>query len=295
MAGSPATRCDASRHGPARLPSLGPEVVGPPSPRHRPNLGGDLLSQGEECARHGGHDWPVARSRRRLVERRPPEGELRAILAEDSPPRVEDHAAALAGVEAHDDDDNLVLEGPSDRSPPRERDDPVARNAGADLLGEDPGNYVRGIFLECCALGLTVMVLITIVGVPLRWAFAIGVFTGASNVIPYMGFAAALLGGLAYALLAENVRPLIPLVTAETFAIWVVAAVALAELLKNVLYGPIVLGGSVKLHPLVVVIGVVVGATLFGPAGMFLAIPSITVVKVLVASSARHLKAYGLV
>ena len=162
-------------------------------------------------------------------------------------------------------------------------------------VDEALGNYVRGIFLECCALGLTVMVFITIVGVPLRWAIAIGIFTGASNVVPYMGFAAALLGGLAYALLAENVHPLIPLVTAETFAIWVVVAVALAELLKNVLYEPIVLGGAVKLHPLVVVIGVVGGAILFGPAGMFLAIPTITIVRVLVASSARHLKAYGLV
>jgi predicted PurR-regulated permease PerM len=71
--------------------------------------------------------------------------------------------------------------------------------------------------------------------------------------------------------------------------------VALAELLKNVVYEPIVLGGAVKLHPLVVVVSVLGGATLFGPAGMFLAIPTITVVRVLVASSARHLKAYGLV
>ncbi len=157
------------------------------------------------------------------------------------------------------------------------------------------GNYVRGIFLECCSLGLTVLVFLTVVGVPLRWAIAIGIFTGASNMIPYMGFFAALLSGLAYALLAEDVHPLIPLVSADTFAIWVVAAVALAELLKNVVYEPFVLGSAVELHPLVVVIGVVGGATLFGAAGMFLAIPTITVVRVLVASSARHLKAYGLV
>jgi predicted PurR-regulated permease PerM len=157
------------------------------------------------------------------------------------------------------------------------------------------GNYVRGIFLECCALGVTVVVFTTLVGVPPRWAIAIGVFTGASNVIPYMGFAAAMLGGLAYALLAEDIHPVIPLVTTETFAIWVVAAVVLAELLKNVFYEPIVLGSAVKLHPLVVVIGVVGGAMLFGAAGMFLAIPTFTIAKVLVASSARHLKAYGLV
>jgi predicted PurR-regulated permease PerM len=157
------------------------------------------------------------------------------------------------------------------------------------------GDYVRGIFLECCSLGLTVMVFIAIVGVPLRWALAIGVFTGATNVVPYMGFAAALLSGLGYALLAENVRPLLPWVTTETFAIWVVVAVTLAELLKNVVYEPIILGGAVKLHPLVVVIGVLGGAVLFGPAGMLLAIPTITIVKVLVASTARHLTAYGLI
>ncbi|HEY7518450.1 MAG TPA: AI-2E family transporter [Methylomirabilota bacterium] len=157
------------------------------------------------------------------------------------------------------------------------------------------GKYVRGIFLECCALGLTVLVFLTLIGVPPRWAIAIGFFTGASNVIPYMGFVAALLSGLGYALLAEDIHPIIPLVTADTFEIWVVAAVALAELLKNVVYEPFVLGGAVELHPLVVVIGVVGGATLFGAAGMLLAIPTITVVRVLVTSSARHLKAYGLV
>ena len=164
-----------------------------------------------------------------------------------------------------------------------------------DDVDEAFGKYVRGIFLECCSLGLTVLVFLTLVGVPLRWAIAIGIFTAASNVIPYMGFFAALLSGLAYALLAEEIHPLIPLVTAESFAIWVVAAVALAELLKNVVYEPFVLGGAVELHPLVVVTAVVGGATLFGAAGMFLAIPTVTVVRVLVASSARHLKAYGLV
>ena len=162
-------------------------------------------------------------------------------------------------------------------------------------VDEALGHYVRGIFLECCALGLTVIVFFTIVGVPLRWAVAIGIVVGATNVMPYMGFVAALVSGLGYALLAENVVPLLPLVTVETFAIWVVMAVALAELLKNVVYEPIVLGRAVKLHPLVVVIGVAAGAILFGPAGMLLAIPTITVAKVLVASSARHLTAYGLI
>jgi predicted PurR-regulated permease PerM len=162
-------------------------------------------------------------------------------------------------------------------------------------LDEALGDYVRGIFLECCLLGLTVIVFVTIVGVPIKWAIPLGIFAGASNVVPYMGFGVALLSGLGYALLAEDVRPLLPLVNAETFAIWVVVAMALAGLVDNFVYEPIVLGGAVKLHPLVVVIGVVAGATLFGPVGVFLAIPTITVVKVFVASTARHLTTYGLI
>ncbi|MGD0282112.1 MAG: AI-2E family transporter [Dissulfurispiraceae bacterium] len=157
------------------------------------------------------------------------------------------------------------------------------------------GDYMRGISLECALLGLTVTLLLAIVGVPLRWAIAIGILTGATNVIPYLGSAVALMGGLAYALLAEEIHPLLPMVNTGNILIWVIAAVGLAELLKNVFYEPLVLGGAVKLHPLVVVIGVVGGGILFDLAGVLLAIPMITVFKVFVSSTARQLKAYELI
>jgi predicted PurR-regulated permease PerM len=157
------------------------------------------------------------------------------------------------------------------------------------------GDYMRGIFLECVLLGFTVTLLLVIVGVSPRWAIAIGIFAGTTNVIPYLGSAVALVGGLAYALLAEEIHPLLPMVSTENFAIWVIAAVQVAEVLKNVFYEPLVLGGAVKLHPLVVVIGVVGGGVLFDLAGVLLAIPMITVFKAFVSSTARQLKAYGLI
>ena len=123
---------------------------------------------------------------------------------------------------------------------------------------------------------------LTLIGVPPRWTIAIGIVTGASNVVPYLGSAVALVSALAYALLAEDIRPLLPMVSPENFAIWVIAAVVLAQLLDNVVLEPVVLGSVVKLHPLVVVIGVVAGAILFGTVGMLLAIPAMTVFKVLV-------------
>lgn len=157
------------------------------------------------------------------------------------------------------------------------------------------GDYMRGIFLECSLLGITMTLLLAILGVSPRWAIAIGILAGVTNVVPYLGSAVALMGGLAYALLAEQIHPLLPMVNTENVAIWVIAAVGLAELLKNFFYEPLVLGGAVKLHPLVVVIGVVGGGILFGLAGVLLAIPMITVFKVFVSSTARQLKAYGLI
>jgi predicted PurR-regulated permease PerM len=157
------------------------------------------------------------------------------------------------------------------------------------------GDWLRGLFLESCLLGITVALLLSVVGVSLRWAIGIGLFAAAMNAAPYLGSAVALLGGLAYALLAREIHPLIPMVSTDNLAIWVIAAVVLAEVIKNAVYEPVVLGGAVKLHPLVIVLGVTGGAILFGFVGVLLAIPAISMFKVFVASTARQLKAYGLV
>jgi len=157
------------------------------------------------------------------------------------------------------------------------------------------GDWLRGLFLESCLLGITVALLLSVVGVSLRWAIGIGLFAAAMNAVPYLGSAVALLGGLAYALLAREIHPLIPMVSTDNLAIWVIAAVVLAEVIKNAVYEPVVLGGAVKLHPLVVVLGVTGGAILFGFVGVLLAIPAISMFKVFVGSTARQLKAYGLV
>ena len=156
------------------------------------------------------------------------------------------------------------------------------------------GGYVRGLFLECCFLGLTLTLVFAVVGIPLRWAIPLGLVAGATNVIPYLGSAIALLCGLSYTLLADQIHPLLPMIDANNVAIWVVLGVLLAEILKNVVFEPFVLGGAAKLHPLVVVIGVLGGGILFGLAGLLLAIPTMTIVKAFVSSASRQLKAYGL-
>jgi predicted PurR-regulated permease PerM len=157
------------------------------------------------------------------------------------------------------------------------------------------GDYLRGVSLSCSLLGLTIMLFLALIGVPLRWAFAIGLFSALANVIPYLGSLVALLAGLAYAFFGEDIHPVLPMVETESVAIWVIVAVVLAELIKNAVYEPLVLGGAVRLHPLVIIIGFAGGTLMFGLVGAILAVPALTVFTVFSSSTARHLKAYGLI
>src|SRR5262249_32212887 len=69
------------------------------------------------------------------------------------------------------------------------------------------GGWLRGVFLECAFLGGAVAVLLALLGVPPGWAILIGLVAGATNPIPYVGSAVALLGGLSFLLVADEVHP----------------------------------------------------------------------------------------
>jgi predicted PurR-regulated permease PerM len=136
--------------------------------------------------------------------------------------------------------------------------------------------------------------LFAVVGIPILWAVALGFVAGATNVIPYVGSAVALVAGLAYTLL-EDIHPLLSIVNANNVAIFLVTGVLLIEILKKVVVEPLVLGGAASLHPLIVVIGVLGGEIPFGLPGLLLAIPTITIVKAFVSSASAQRKAYGLI
>ena len=155
------------------------------------------------------------------------------------------------------------------------------------------GGYVRGVFLESSALGISVALLLAILGVPVDWAILIGLVSGAANPVPYVGSAVALLGGLAYVLFSDELHPLLPMIRDENVGLWIVFGAALIEILKNLLLEPLLLGSTTKLHPLVVLIAVLGGGIMFGVVGLLLALPTVTISKALISSSFRQLKAYG--
>jgi predicted PurR-regulated permease PerM len=164
-----------------------------------------------------------------------------------------------------------------------------------DRLDDAIGRYLRGTLIDCFLVGLTLTLGLILLGIPLGIAVAIGVVSGLLNAIPFLGTVMALVIGLGYALVAENIRPLIPGLNPNDLALYVVILVVITHVLDDVVFQPFVLGSAVNVHPLVVVIAIIGGSLIMGLWGMLFAIPTVVVVKTAVATFFKELKAYRII
>ena len=164
-----------------------------------------------------------------------------------------------------------------------------------DRLDEAIGKYLRGTLTECFLVGLTLIMGLILLGIPVGIAVAIGVVSGLVNAIPFLGTAIALIIGVGYALVAENIKPLIPGLNPNDLALYVVILVVMTHVLDDVFFQPFVLGSAVNIHPLVVVIAILGGSLIMGLWGMLFAIPTVVVVNTVVATFFKELKDYRII
>jgi predicted PurR-regulated permease PerM len=164
-----------------------------------------------------------------------------------------------------------------------------------DELDDAIGRYLRGTLLECFLVGLTLTLGLILLGIPWGIAVAIGTVSGLLNAIPFLGTAIALVIGVGYALIAENIRPLIPGLNPSDLALYVLILVVLVHILDDVVFQPFVLGSAANVHPLVVVIAIIAGSLLMGLWGMLFAIPTVVVFKTAVATFFKELKDYRII
>jgi predicted PurR-regulated permease PerM len=164
-----------------------------------------------------------------------------------------------------------------------------------DRLDDAIGRYLRGTLIECFLVGLTLTLGLILLGIPLGIAVAIGVVSGLLNAIPFLGTVIALVIGVGYALIAENVRPLIPGLNPNDLVWYVLILVVITHVLDDVVFQPFVLGSAANVHPLVVIIAIIAGSLIMGLWGMLFAIPTVVVVKTAVATFFKELKDYRII
>jgi len=164
-----------------------------------------------------------------------------------------------------------------------------------DRLDNAIGKYLRGTLTECTLVGVTLFFGLILLGVPVGIATVIGLICGLVNAIPMLGTVIALVICLGYALIAENVEPLIPGLNPNNLPLYVAILVGIIHILDDVVFQPFVLGSAVSIHPLVVVVAIIGGSLIMGLWGMLFAIPTVVVVKTAMETLFKELKDYRII
>jgi len=164
-----------------------------------------------------------------------------------------------------------------------------------DNVDKALGRYIRGTLIQSSLVGSVIILGLILVGFKPGSAVIIGLIAGISNVIPYLGPLIGYGAGILYGMIVPSLHPVIPFIPGDATIIAPVIVVFIAQFLDNTVFQPVVLGKSVNLHPLIIILGVMGGGIAFGFWGMFLAIPTIVVFRVIVSTVYRQLKDYQLI
>lgn len=147
-------------------------------------------------------------------------------------------------------------------------------------MGERIGGYLRGVVFNSLVIGAISTAGLLLLGVP--YPLLLGTFAGMTEAIPMIG---PFFGGGAAALVALAAEG--PLKAGETLLLYA----AIQQIEGNTLV-PLVMNRTVKLNPLAVLLGLIVGTALFGLIGGVLSVPLTVVLEVVVirvlAPLARH-------
>jgi len=126
--------------------------------------------------------------------------------------------------------------------------------------------YIRGQLILCLFVGALATVALFVIGIP--FAPVLGLFAGILEVLPAVG---AYLGAIPAILVA--------LATEPVSAIWVAVAFFAIQTIEGFVLVPRISGRSVKLHPALVMVVLVIGGQLAGLWGMLIAVPVTAVLR----------------
>jgi predicted PurR-regulated permease PerM len=144
--------------------------------------------------------------------------------------------------------------------------------------------FLRGQLLIVLVMGMLMTVLMSLLGV--RYAIGLGALMAVAKFVPIVGpFSAGAAAALVAVFQTTNPFGLTPM----GFALVVIACTILLDQLVDYLLVPRILGGSLNLHPVIVLLGAIVGATLFGVIGLLLSAPAMATLLLLARYAYRKL------
>jgi predicted PurR-regulated permease PerM len=130
------------------------------------------------------------------------------------------------------------------------------------------GRYLRGLALDALVIGALATLGLWLVGAPYPWL--VGAFTALVNPLPYLG-----------TILSVGVATIVAIANGLPFGRigWIVAVFVVIRILDDLVVAAVTIGGSVHMHPMLVLVSILVGEHTLGLVGMVAAVPVVTVVK----------------
>ncbi len=132
-------------------------------------------------------------------------------------------------------------------------------------------HYIRGQLGVAFFVGIMFWIGYLFIG--LRYALLLGIIAGLLNLIPYLGSFLAMVPSVA-----------IGLFTSPFMLVKVLLVFVIEQTFEGRLVSPLILGNSMKFHPLTVLFVLLVSGKLFGLAGVILGVPGYAVLKILATS-----------
>lgn len=136
-------------------------------------------------------------------------------------------------------------------------------------LDETCKDFVQGTLLIALIVASITSILFAIIKLPSPMLF--GLICGLTNIIPYVG---PWIGGGIAAIVGFTVSPLTGILT--------IAVAFAAQQIDGIVLQPLIMGKTMKLHPVTIMIGLLIFGYFFGIWGMILATPVIACCKVII-------------
>jgi predicted PurR-regulated permease PerM len=142
-----------------------------------------------------------------------------------------------------------------------------------EVLIESKGivqKYMLGLITEMGIIAILNSTVLLIIGV--KYAIFLGIFSAILNIIPYIGiFVGVLFSSLVTLTTSSHLSDIV----------WIIICFEIIHFLDSNILMPRIVGSKVKINALITILGVVIGGTLLGLPGIFLALPTIAILKII--------------
>lgn len=137
-----------------------------------------------------------------------------------------------------------------------------------ERLNDSLRDYIQGLLLIMLLVFITQSIGLTLAGLKAPLIFAL--FCALTDVIPYFG---PYIGAIPAVIVGFTVSPIT--------GVCCIVAILIVQMLENNFYQPLIMGHTMKLHPVTIMLGLLIFQHFFGIIGMIVATPVIAAGKVI--------------